>query len=215
MSIEERIDRILPLIRSNDISDDEVQRLIDGVREAIKGEPSKAKTLGGLIAQMKQAQKKRPTPSNLKWVAVSKGFLAIGHRPGKKMSFDDLENGSTSAVLTLLQSNEGASSIGAHLNKHGIEWIWFPFSANASDGEEVRAQVIALYEKLEDRLLSGARIYIHCSAGIHRTGMIAYGVLRYLGNDSQQAFLILQNLREVTAAQIGEDRLAWGDQFGR
>jgi protein tyrosine/serine phosphatase len=55
--------------------------------------------------------------------------------------------------------------------------------------------------------------YIHCSAGIHRTGMITYGLLRYLGKDKNDAKQTLLNLREVTANQVGEERLTWADQF--
>lgn len=50
-----------------------------------------------------------------------------------------------------------------------------------------------------------------CSAGIHRTGMVTYGLLRSLGNEKTEAAQILQSLREVTSSQVGEDRLLWGD----
>ena len=63
-------------------------------------------------------------------------------------------------------------------------------------------------------LQQGHKIYIHCSAGIHRTGMITYGLLRYLGKDTNEAKQLLHQLREVTAAQVGDERLNWGDQFG-
>lgn len=36
--------------------------------------------------------------------------------------------------------------------------------------------------------------------------MITYGLLRYLGKEKQEAAQLLSQLREVTAAQVGEDR---------
>lgn len=44
--------------------------------------------------------------------------------------------------------------------------------------------------------------------------MITYGFLRFIGMDKEEALNTLQSLREVTAAQVGEDRLQWADQFG-
>ena len=34
-----------------------------------------------------------------------------------------------------------------------------------------------------------------------------------MDNDKEQSIALLKRLREVTAAQVGEDRLIWGDQF--
>ena len=45
--------------------------------------------------------------------------------------------------------------------------------------------------------------------------MITYGLLRFLGKGKTEAFAMLQSLREVTAAQVGEGRLLWADQFDR
>ena len=70
-----------------------------------------------------------------------------------------------------------------------------------------------LLSQLEDELKSGNNIYIHCSAAIHRTGMITYALLRYLRYEPTRAKEILYELRPVTSEQVGEKRLLWGEQF--
>jgi protein tyrosine/serine phosphatase len=63
-------------------------------------------------------------------------------------------------------------------------------------------------------LRDGGRIYLHCSAGIHRTGMIAAALLFHLGHDDEQTRAILAALRPLTASDVGEARLDWARSFG-
>jgi hypothetical protein len=43
--------------------------------------------------------------------------------------------------------------------------------------------------------------------------MVGYALLRYLGLSKGAALEKLGALREVTAAGVGADRLAWGERF--
>jgi hypothetical protein len=211
--MKEEIEQLLPLIKIGKVSEAEIQNITDRIRLSIKEDSSKGKELGELLSRIKQASKAKNLHTEVNWVQVGKGFLAIGHKPGGKISFEGLKNEGTSAVLTLLNENEGAAAIGKQLRTVNIEWIWFPFSASKPhDGEDI-AQIYSLYNQLASLINAAAKIYIHCSAGIHRTGMITYGFLRFLGQGKTEAFGILQSLREVTAAQVGEARLIWADQF--
>ena len=56
------------------------------------------------------------------------------------------------------------------------------------------------------------RLYFHCSAGIHRTGFFAYVLLRLRGLDRAEALHELSALREVTAAQVGDERIDLADE---
>jgi hypothetical protein len=211
--MKEQIEQLLPQIKAGKLSDTEIQEQIDKIKNAIKEDSSKGKEYGELLSRIKQACITKNLPPIANWVNTGKGYLAIGHKPGGKVSYEGLKEEGANSVLTLLNENEGAELIGKQLNKVNIEWIWFPFSAsNPLDGDD-KVLVVNLYNKLSAMLEAGAKIYIHCSAGIHRTGMITYGFLRFLGNDKEQSIALLKRLREVTAAQVGEDRLIWGDQF--
>jgi protein-tyrosine phosphatase len=152
--------------------------------------------------------------SNISWIQIGQGFISIGHIPGGKISFTSLKEAGTSVVVTLLQEHEGVRKIGEQLKQMNIEWIWFPFSAtNPHSGKKKTREVLELFSNMNELLENGNRIYIHCSAGIHRTGMITYGLLRYLGKEKEQAIQLLNMLRVVTVSSVGENRLIWGDQF--
>ena len=51
------------------------------------------------------------------------------------------------------------------------------------------------------RMDQGQTILIHCSAGIHRTGMLAYSLLRWRGLDDTEAMQILMKARRFTGAR--------------
>ncbi len=207
------IDQLLPLIKAGKLSDAEIQKQVDKIKNAIKADSAKGKEYGELLSKIKQASISKKLPAIANWIKIGNGYLAIGHKPGGKISYESLKDENTSSVLTLLNENEGAALIGKQLTKVNIEWIWFPFSASKPLNGDDKIKVFDLYKKLSGLLENDGKIYIHCSAGIHRTGMITYGLLRFLGNEKLQSFAILKTLREVTAAQVGEDRLIWGDQF--
>ena len=69
---------------------------------------------------------------------------------------------------------------------------------------------LKLFEKLQDILDSWGSIFIHCSAGIHRTGMICFALLLYLGFDEIDAKKFLSKLRKVTKENVGLERIEWG-----
>jgi hypothetical protein len=212
-AIKDEVEQALPLIRKGEVALATIETLTQKLRHAMKEDPTQGKELGPLLAQISAASKVQATKPLVNWVAVDKGWLAIGHKPGGKVPLDGLKQAGGTAVLTLLQENEGAALIGQQAKKAGLQWIWFPFSASRPHQGDQVFNVVGLFTILQQLLGTGHKIYIHCSAGIHRTGMITYGLLRFLGKEKGEALSLLQSLREVTAAQVGEDRLVWGDQF--
>uniref|UniRef100_UPI003F491158 tyrosine-protein phosphatase n=1 Tax=Nonomuraea sp. CA-252377 TaxID=3240003 RepID=UPI003F491158 len=67
--------------------------------------------------------------------------------------------------------------------------------------------------QLSSLLRDGGHVLIHCSAGIHRTGMFAYALLRFTGMTSEDAAPSLERLNAVMATEVGDHRLAWGDRI--
>jgi hypothetical protein len=209
----DRIIHLISLIQLGQIPKDEAEALLIDIRKAIKDDPSKGKELGQYIGLISNAIKSQPHATGINWLPADNGYIAIGHKPGGKISFEGLKNEGTTAIVTLLHENEGAQQIGTQTKQAGMAWVWFPFSASKPHAQYDTIKVLQLFNQLHLLLKSGGKIYIHCSAGIHRTGMIAYGLLRYLGYGKIDALQMLSGLREVTAAQAGENRLQWGDQF--
>ncbi|NVB77098.1 MAG: hypothetical protein HOV81_01765 [Kofleriaceae bacterium] len=79
-----------------------------------------------------------------------------------------------------------------------------------------RRQDDDLRRKLEGvvRLIeAGGRVVLHCSAGLHRTGMVAYALLRLYGSTREEARSQLACVRSLE--DVGEERLAWGERLLR
>jgi protein-tyrosine phosphatase len=117
--------------------------------------------------------------------------------------------------LTLQSEKENAFQIRDATLEAGLEWIWLPMIDGNPLSAKREREVTKLYRDLSSILDAEGRIYIHCAAGIHRTGMIAYGFLRFIGVEARTARETLLDLREVTARCVGEHRLSWGDRFSK
>jgi protein-tyrosine phosphatase len=141
---------------------------------------------------------------------VRAGALALGHRPRLK-DIARLHECGITHVVTLLAEREGAKQIGETVRTAGLTWIWCPLVNGQPPDTQVTATIQPVVAQLAKLVDDGAAILIHCSAGIHRTGMFGYVLLRQLGLGREAARSRLAELRAVTSEGVGEERLAWGD----
>lgn len=146
------------------------------------------------------------------------GRIGVGHRPRLK-SLPRLQGAGLTHVLTLLSREEGAHEIGRSVEAAGMTWIWFPLPNGDPLPPSRDGEVRALFQRLTGILASGATILVHCSAGIHRTGMITAGLLASLqaaepmGVSPERLGAELLRLRQVTGEGVGAARLAWSLRF--
>jgi protein-tyrosine phosphatase len=152
-----------------------------------------------------------------KVVTVRDGLLCIGHRPKHSDLFDLRDEGFTH-VVTVQSKSEEARDIGHETEKIGLRWIWLPLGTAkvpVKDEEDIRhiktvlRQLVSLFNHSEPI----AKTYLHCSAGLHRTGMITFALLRLLGYSQAETMDILTRLRELTAQNVGAERIAWAESF--
>lgn len=186
--------------------------LLEKLREVMHVNADAKKVLGSLIGRVKGTQNALRSLEQINWVNVLNGNLAIGHRPSSKL-MNDLRLYQTTHVLTLLSDKEGGKKIEALSAKNEINWRWFPMESAKPPVAERHEELAQLFSQMKEILINEGKIYIHCSAGIHRTGMISYALLRYLGNDSQSALSTLAKLRDKTSEGVGEERVEWGESI--
>lgn len=170
------------------------------------------RTLGPLIGKIKATQKTLLAIELMDWVPINKGHLAIGHRPSAKL-VSDLKLQKASHILTLLSEHEGALLIKSTTVQQQMEWLWFPMESAKPPTEEQLKVLAQVFVKMNEILNNGGNVYLHCSAGIHRTGMISYAFLRFIGNEHEEVIQLLQALRTVTGDGVGEERVAWGNSI--
>ncbi|MGH1374118.1 MAG: protein-tyrosine phosphatase family protein [Cellvibrionaceae bacterium] len=154
------------------------------------------------------------TDISIEYSSLLKGALAIGHRP-KLKKLNLFQQQGTTHIWTLLSEREGALDIRKASRKAGLEWLWLPLANGKPPEDDLLPEIKTCFDECKAALEQGGFIYLHCSAGIHRTGMISYAFLRYLEFSEEEALAKLGELRTLTQEGVGDDRLAWGNEnFG-
>lgn len=152
--------------------------------------------------------------SQVHFVKVGQGRLALYHRP-RRTDFALFRALGCTHLVTLLKDSEGADECGHMTRNAGIEWIWLPVPNGKYPEGEVHERVLRALPELSGWLDAGKSILIHCSAGIHRTGMVAYGLLRWRGLDRDETMRLIHQTRPETAEGMLEKRMRWGDEHAR
>ncbi|HEU4533487.1 MAG TPA: tyrosine-protein phosphatase [Polyangiaceae bacterium] len=146
----------------------------------------------------------------LAWARVGAGRLALRGRP-KLALVPRLGALGCDRLVTLLSGREGALAIGRAAEAGGLAWTWTPLdNGSAPEGAAHRALARTAVE-LGARIGAGEGVLIHCAAGLHRTGMLAYAVLRSLGRSPEAARAAIAEARRETLEAMREQHFAWGD----
>lgn len=144
-------------------------------------------------------------------VPVFPGSIALWHFPSRRHLIHAANSG-CNVVVTLQGISEDSNIV---LIKEtcvtlGLEWIQIDFWKNYYQhaNSEGHPALIRLVEDLASRICKGQRILIHCAAGIHRTGMCVYSVLRKLGLDPAATLECIKQIRRATFERCGMRRFS-------
>lgn len=86
-------------------------------------------------------------------------------------------------VLTLMEAREldhvgvPAALIGRHMQASARRWVHLPIPNLREPDHRLEAAWPLLYQDIDRALKSGGRIFIHCYAGLGRTGTVAARIL--------------------------------------
>lgn len=143
--------------------------------------------------------------------------IILGSRPGKK-SKDAIRAWGVTHILTLLSPRERPDGIAKIARGIGAEWHHCPVDGGHADtlAKIDLSRLFLHYDEIvrhsgEDG--DDAVIYLHCSAGIHRTGFVVYALLRYRGLSPEAAREEVAKLRPVTSEGVGEDSLVLAEDM--
>jgi len=145
------------------------------------------------------------------WLPLGRGRLTLCHRPGSRAIAQLVQFGCT-RVLTLLSEREGAPGVGAQIQNQGLQWTWLPMRDGKPPQADTAQAIRNLLPILSGWLDEGESILIHCAAGIHRTGMVSYALLRWRGYSDPEALDLLAQMRPQTREGLQLRQIRWANR---
>jgi len=126
------------------------------------------------------------------------GSLALSERP-KLSEIPVLAKDNCNSVFTILaERGEQALRIGNEVREKSMSWEWVKVK-NAVKMDASEKQVFKrAVKKASERIKGKENIIVHCSAGLHRTGIFAYCLLKELGLSEESALNYIQKIRPET-----------------
>ncbi|MEL6535401.1 MAG: tyrosine-protein phosphatase [Bacteroidota bacterium] len=134
------------------------------------------------------------------------GRLALSERP-KVKEIPQLVTAGCNQVVFILAPTDKPQGIGRAVEASGLVWHWLQVGhateLTSIEKSHFRMTVRTIYEQV----LKGESVLLHCSAGLHRTGMFAYALLLRGGLSHEEAMGLLGELRRETQVAMEEKYL--------
>ena len=146
------------------------------------------------------------------------GKLAVAARPrGGDWLEDEIASwhgAGIDTVLSLLTPEEEQSldltNEAIVVRTRGMNFMQLPIPDREVPGSET--EVAAALEKLNDKLLSGKNVVVHCRQGVGRSGLVAACLLVTIGFDARTAVESITAARGVAVPETKEQR-QWIDHY--
>lgn len=207
-----KTDRITRILADEYTRISEVRKLIARLAKAdnlSEEEQELFKKLEEKEGQLKVLYKSK----NANFETVLKGSIGLGGKPNAE-TIKILAEQKTDVVLTLLKTKEkGVQEIKEAVEINKMDWIWFPLSASElSLKTEFKEKFNTLLLDLIRRLEAGQKIFIHCAAGVHRTGAFSNALFQKIGYSTTESKTLIRKIRPVTAIEAIPKHWAWSER---
>ena len=137
------------------------------------------------------------------------GRLSLWHFPAKSHLLEAAAAG-CNMIVTLqgVTEDPNIKTLPVVCQETRMEWIqidwWKNYFQHA--GAQGHPAIIKLLEEIVNSVRRGHTVLLHCAAGVHRTGMCVYGVLRRLGMSRNETLDFIKQLRLITYENCGMNR---------
>ncbi|MEL7146803.1 MAG: dual specificity protein phosphatase family protein [Bacteroidota bacterium] len=135
------------------------------------------------------------------------GRVALSERP-KLKEIEALASIDCHIVVTILAAKgDQALRIGNTVREHKMEWEWVKVQNAVKMNDADKRSFNKSIKRMLDAILDGKNILIHCSAGLHRTGMFAYCLMIKGGMSHMAAMEAIKEIRLETFNALDEKYL--------
>lgn len=145
---------------------------------------------------------------NLVEIKDSKSKISCHGRPTQKdiVAFKNQHN--INFVLSLLNNEENPFEIKKFCENNNIKWDLIELTGANFLNKKVNVSIVKkLKEIIEMLKTEEINLFVHCAAGIHRTGTIIYAILRVLGYSKENALETIKAIRKETGEKVGIFRI--------
>lgn len=150
----------------------------------------------------KAKNEERERRKESRWVSVFAGKLRASGAPGEKAFARMIEETGTTHIVTLLNEAEiQQRRICDWCKQHNVGWTHIPLSGGRLEKEE-DADHLKRLVVVRAMLELGECVLVHCSAGMHRTGVAMYTILRHCGIEPEAAISAVQKSRIATYEEL-------------
>ena len=135
-----------------------------------------------------------------RWVALGQARLTAAGCPSEARLDLWAANGA-SDVITLQRADEMPAWLPDACLARGLVWHGVPLSGRRLQ-DPADAASLARIPALVGLLDAPRGIVVHCAAGMHRTGLFIYLLMRHAGLSSEMALRRLAQARPITAHEL-------------
>ena len=138
------------------------------------------------------------------WVSLLHHEISVAGAPNQERLHTWIDDHGITDLVTLQRTDEVSPWVSELAHSHNITWHHFPISGKHMRSPSVLPSLFSLLEWTSHltKESTSRKIVIHCSAGLHRTGVALYLVGRGTGSSHENTLNLVKEVRSMTASEL-------------